>query len=78
VLIAKENLNEEINSCSIDGRLYVDKVELQKGILSSVSQPVRRVPMAGTDRQFCGTLHETFPAFLEVYSVFNDFRSKKF
>jgi hypothetical protein len=27
VLIAKANVNEEINSCIIDGKLYVNKVE---------------------------------------------------
>jgi hypothetical protein len=27
VLIAKENMNEKINRCNIDGKLYVNKVE---------------------------------------------------
>jgi hypothetical protein len=30
VLIAKTNMNEEINSCIIDGKLYVNKVECSK------------------------------------------------
>jgi hypothetical protein len=27
VLIAKANVNEEINNCIIDGKLYINKVE---------------------------------------------------
>jgi hypothetical protein len=33
VLIAKTNMNEEINSCIIDRKLYVKKVEFKEDIL---------------------------------------------